>query len=70
MLPKYLDECWLINGWCKYKDEVFFASFNYEQSEKHQKPIFDLAYCATKAMNEIFIKRVKWNTKHFEKYKE
>ena len=57
VIPDWLAKCWLVEDWCLYNGDVYFASLNYEESEKRQKPVFDLAYCATKAANGIFLKQ-------------
>ncbi len=56
-IPDWMKDCWLAYDWCLYNGEVYFAAINYEESEKRQKPVFDIAYCATKAMNNIFLKQ-------------
>ena len=65
VLPEWLDGCPLVSGWCRYNGRIFFADLNYEESEKAQKPIFDLAYCATKALNGIYLLRREWDSKKF-----
>lgn len=56
-MPAYLKNVPIVFDWCFYNGEIYFASLNYEESEKRGKAVFDLAYCATKAMNGIFLKR-------------
>lgn len=65
VLPKWMDGCPLVAGWCRYNGRIFFADLNYEESDKAQKPIFDLAYCATKALNGIYLLRREWDSKKF-----
>jgi hypothetical protein len=65
VLPAWLDGCPLIFGWCRYNGRIFFADLNYEESVKANKPVFDLAYCATKALNNIYLLRREWNAKKF-----
>lgn len=65
VLPIWMDNCPLIEGWCRYNGKIYFASINFEESEKAQKPIFDLAYCATKAFNDIYLFRREWDKKKF-----
>ena len=62
----FIHQCPLVEGWCKYSNEIYYASLNYDESIKKQKPVFDLAYCATKAMNGIFLKQRVWS-KRFQK---
>lgn len=64
-MPTFLEECPLVYDWCVYKGEVFFANLNFEESIKIQNPVFDLAFCATKAFNHIYLKRATWNPKKF-----
>lgn len=59
--PQYLKGVWVIFDWCLYNGEQVFVSWNYEESEKRQKAVFDIAYCATKAMNGIFLKQRVWS---------
>lgn len=68
-MPVWMKGCWLTFDWCRYSGEIYFASLNYEESEKRNKPVFDLAYCATKAMNEIYLKQRVWS-KRFQPYKQ
>jgi len=65
VIPNWMNNCPLVYGWCRYNGRVFFADLNYEESEKAQKPIFDLAYCATRAMNNIYLLRREWDAKKF-----
>jgi len=67
VVPNWLKDCPLVYDWCNYNGKIYFASLNYEESEIANKPIFDLAYCATKAMNGIYIMRRQWNPKKFKK---
>jgi hypothetical protein len=43
VLPDWMNNFQLVSGWCRYNGRIFFADLNYEESEKAQKPIFDLA---------------------------
>ena len=67
-LPSWLHGCPLVFGWCRYNGRVYFADLNFDESEKAQKPIFDLAYCATKAMNGIYLMRREWDIKKFSRW--
>lgn len=69
IIPKWLEDCSLVSGWCRYNGRVFFADLNFEESEKLQKPVFDLAHCATKAMNNIYLLRREWHPKKFRRWK-
>ena len=65
-IPKWMDKVPLAFDWCVYNGEVYFASINYDESEKRQKAVFDLAHCATVALNGIFIKQRVWSAKRFQ----
>lgn len=67
--PQWLADCPLVFDWCRYNGQIYFASLNLEESEKAEHPIFDLAYCATKAFNGIFLLRRCWERKKFCRWK-
>lgn len=69
IIPKWMNECPMVFSWCRYNGQIYFASLNYEESEKAQWPVFDLAYCATKAMNNIFLFQRKWDKTKFCRWK-
>lgn len=56
--PEWLDGCPISNfDWVTYKRKVYCADLDWESSKSAKKPIFNLAYCITKAMNEIWLKK-------------
>lgn len=59
--PVWLKENVIVYDWCRYNGEVYFAVLNWDESEKRQKPVLDLAYCATRAMNGLFLKQRVWS---------
>lgn len=65
-VPSYILRCPLFHDWCLYKDEVYFAMLNYERSEAIKRPVFDLSYCATRALNGIVLKTVVWHKEKFQ----
>lgn len=67
-MPDWFKDCPIVFDWITYKGEVFFASLNWEQSEKRNKPVFDLAYCATRAMNDFFLKQRVYNKSTMQLY--
>ncbi len=69
-LPIWLKDCPLVFDWCVYKGQVYFAALNYQESEQRQKPVFDLAYCATKAMNGIFLRKAVWGKNKFHPWND
>lgn len=64
VMPDYLKGCPVVFDWCTYQGKVYFAAWNYEESEKQQKAVFDLAYCATRAMNEVFLRQVVYSKRY------
>lgn len=51
--------------WVKYKGATYFAQINYQSTQKAGKPMIDLHYCATKALNGIVEKTVQWDKSKF-----
>lgn len=54
--------------WYKYKGEVYFVGANREATIKAGKPMMDLHYCATKALNGIVEKTVQFDKNKFSPY--
>jgi hypothetical protein len=55
----------VVFDWYNYKGETYFVSVNREATEKAGKPMMDLHYCATKALNGIVEKTVRFDKKKF-----
>ncbi len=53
--------------WVEYKGDTMFAEVDYIKSEKCNRPIINLFYCATRALNNMVIKSVNYNPDHFKK---
>lgn len=51
--------------WIEYKGETFVSELNYEATEKARKPMFNLHYCMTKALNNIVLKTVQYDKSKF-----
>jgi len=51
--------------WVQFKGETCVATINYEATKKAGKPMLDVSYCMTKAMNNIVIKTVQWDKSKF-----
>lgn len=69
-IPEYLQDeklPWMI--WVNYKGEDCVACVNYEKSIACGRPIIDISYCMTKAMNNNVMFSVNFNTDHFTKSK-
>lgn len=56
-------------NWVTYKGEVCVCSVNYDKSLRAHRPIMDIHYCMTKALNNVVMKSVNWNLEHFKAHK-
>jgi hypothetical protein len=54
-IKRMTDKLPIIFDWVEFKGETMFAGFNYEASEKAGKPMFDMFYCATRALNHMVL---------------
>jgi hypothetical protein len=55
----------IVSDWLEYKGEIYYGIINYEETERVGRPMMDLHYCATKALNNIVLKTVQWDKKKF-----
>lgn len=55
----------VVFDWYQYKGEIYFVSINREATEKARKPMVNLHYCATKALNNIVMKVVQFDKRKF-----
>lgn len=55
----------IILDWCYYKDEIYVAQINLEATKKAHKPMMDLSHCMTRAINQIILKTVQWDSTKF-----
>lgn len=53
--------------WVEYKGEDCVACVNYKKSIACHRPIIDISYCMTKAMNNNVMYSVNYNPEHFKK---
>lgn len=56
----------IVLDWCEYKGEVVVAQFNYDRTIRARKPMFDLSYCMTKALNQVILQTVQWDKNKFK----
>lgn len=55
--PEWLNRCPIgCFDWVIYKRKIYCADLDWEASIKINKPVFNLAFCITKAMNECWLK--------------
>lgn len=66
-IQRMVDKLPFVFDWVKYKGETMFAGFNYEATEKAGKPMFDLFYCATRALNHVVLDTVQWDKNKFKR---
>jgi hypothetical protein len=52
--------------WVKYKGETVFAGVNWEATKKAKKPMMDIFYCATAALNNRVLYTVQWDKNKFQ----
>lgn len=52
--------------WVEFKGETVFAGFNYEASVKARKPMMDIFYCATRALNHVVLFTTQWDKSKFK----
>ncbi len=52
--------------WVRYKGEDVVAQWNYEATEKAKKPMVDISYCMTRALNQIIDSTVQWDKNKFQ----
>lgn len=64
-IPKMFNKVPFAFDWVEYKGQDFFASINFEQSKKSKRPMIDLFYCATKALNDVVLKTVQFDKNKF-----
>ena len=64
-VPGYIWKCPVKCQWLEYKGETYFGILNYERSIKSHKPMIDLSFCATRALNNIVIKTVQYDRLKF-----
>lgn len=55
------------SDWVKFKGEDYYAFINFDATEKARKPMIDLHYCATTALNGIILKTVQFDKAKFKK---
>ncbi len=56
----------IVLDWVKYKGETCVAQINYEATEKAGKPMMDISYCMTRAINNTILETVQWDKSKFK----
>lgn len=65
-IKRMVDRLPLIFDWVEYKGETVFVGFNYETSEKAGRPMMDIFYCATRALNHMVLFTTQWDKSKFK----
>jgi len=52
--------------WVNYKGEDVVIQWNFEATEKAKKPMVDISYCMTKALNQVILETVQWDKSKFK----
>jgi len=52
--------------WVEYKGETCVAQWNYEATKKARKPMVDISYCMTEALNQNIMFTVQWDKNKFK----
>lgn len=68
-IQRMVDKLPIVFDWVEYKGETMFAGLNYNATEKAGRPMFDLFYCATTALNHVVLDTVQWDKNKFKRSK-
>jgi hypothetical protein len=63
---RMVDKLPFVFDWVNFKGETLFAGFNYEASDKAGKPMFDMFYCATSALNNCVLFTTQFDKTKFQ----
>lgn len=55
----------IVFDWVNFKGETVFAQINYEATQKAGKPMMDISYCATRALNQTILFTTQWDKNKF-----
>lgn len=65
-IEKMIDRMPFVLDWVNYKGEDCVAEINIEATIKANRPMIDISYCMTKALNGVVLKTVRWDKKKFK----
>lgn len=63
---KMLEKLPVVWDWVDFKGERVFVGVNYEATKKAKRPMVDIYYCATAALNNIVLNTVQWDRGKFQ----
>lgn len=52
--------------WVEYKGETVVAQINYEATKKAKRPMLDISYCMTQALNQNILFTAQWDKNKFK----
>jgi hypothetical protein len=52
--------------WVNFKGEDVVAQINWESTKKAHKPMLDISYCMTKALNQYILFTTQWDKNKFK----
>ncbi len=52
--------------WVEFKGDTCVAQVNYEATEQAGKPMMDISYCMTRALNQNIDQTVQWDKNKFK----
>lgn len=64
-LPDWLKDSMPVMRWFEYKGETYFGCVDFEKSRKGMVMV-ECGYCATKYLNGLVERRVRFIEKHFK----
>lgn len=56
----------IVFDWVEFKGETVFAGINYEATKKAGRPMVDISYCATRALNNVVLFTTQWDKNKFK----
>lgn len=56
----------IVFDWVEYKGETVFMGINYDATKKAGKPMVDIFYCATRALNNCVLFTTQWDKNKFK----
>lgn len=56
----------IVFDWIEFKGETVFMGINYEATQKAKKPMVDIFYCATQALNNNVLFTTQWDKSKFK----
>jgi hypothetical protein len=56
----------IVFDWVEFKGKTVFMGVNYDASRKAKKPMVDIFYCATRALNDVILFTTQWDKNKFK----